>query len=217
MLEPTPPVQPGLRGLRQDPGVREHDPGHAPGRATCLQAVEECGAPDRRRSAGASRPSIPTWTSSCRSLLRRKKFIYLCTNAIKLEKFLRKWTPSPRLTINVSMDGLEPTHDLVRLAEGAVSDRHPDDQAGQVARLPGGDQHHRSTRRPRSRRSPSSSPSWPGMGVDGFLVTPGYEYTILKGRDMFLEKQQTHEKFQRIWELSKQYRILSTPHVPAAS
>jgi hopanoid biosynthesis associated radical SAM protein HpnH len=50
-----------------------------------------------------------------------------------------------------------------------------------------------------------------GLGVDGFLVTPGYEYAVLKGRDMFLERRQTHQKFERIWELSSRYRLLSTP------
>ena len=51
-------------------------------------------------------------------LLRRKKFVYLCTNGIKLDKWLPQWKPSPYLTINVSMDGLEPTHDVIRSRRG---------------------------------------------------------------------------------------------------
>ena len=40
-------------------------------------------------------------------LVERKKFIYLCTNALLLEKKLDQFTPSPYLTFSVHVDGLE--------------------------------------------------------------------------------------------------------------
>src|SRR5512147_1043849 len=53
---------------------------------TCLKAVEECGAPIVSICGGE--PTIyPHLGELVDELLRRKKFIYLCTNGIKLEKF----------------------------------------------------------------------------------------------------------------------------------
>ena len=84
---------------------------------TCLKAVEECGSPIVSICGGE--PTIyPHLGALVSELLRRKKFVYLCTNAIKLDKWLPQWKPSPYLTINISMDGLEPTHDLVRSRKG---------------------------------------------------------------------------------------------------
>jgi hopanoid biosynthesis associated radical SAM protein HpnH len=176
---------------------------------TCLQAVDECGAPIVSICGGE--PTIyPHLDELVTELLRRKKFVYLCTNAIKLERFLRKWTPSPYLTINVSMDGLEPTHDLVRSRKGLYQ---IDIRMIKLAKSLGYRVVTNTTiyKETKIEEIEQLFSELSAIGVDGFLVTPGYEYTILKGRDIFLEKRQTHEKFQKVWELSKRYRILSTP------
>jgi sulfatase maturation enzyme AslB (radical SAM superfamily) len=145
---------------------------------TCLKAVEECGAPIVSICGGE--PTIyPHLDALVTELLRRKKFIYLCTNGIRLDRYLPKWKPSPYLTINISMDGLEPTHDLVRSRKGLYK---IDIRMIKLAK---------------------------SMGFR--IVTNTTIYKETKGRDIFLEKQQTHEKFQRIWDLSKRYRLLSTP------
>ena len=84
---------------------------------TCLKAVEECGAPIVSICGGE--PTIyPHLDALVQELLRRKKFIYLCTNGLKLERFLDRWRPIPYLSINISMDGLQATHDLVRPRKG---------------------------------------------------------------------------------------------------
>jgi hopanoid biosynthesis associated radical SAM protein HpnH len=108
------------------------------------------------------------------------------------------------------MDGLEPTHDLVRSRKGLYQ---IDIRMIKLAKSLGFRVVTNTTIYKETKVDEITQlfSELAGIGVDGFLVTPGYEYTILKGRDIFLEKQQTHEKFQKIWELSKQYRILSTP------
>ena len=177
--------------------------------ATCLKAVEDCGAPVISICGGE--PTIyPHLDELVTELLRRKKFIYLCTNGIKLEKFLRKWKPSPYLTINISMDGLESTHDLMRSRKGLYQ---MDIQAIKLAKSLGYRVVTNTTVYKETNVDEIAAlfAELQAIGVDGFLITPGYEYGMLKDRDIFLEKQQTHEKFQRIWELAKQYRIYSTP------
>lgn len=176
---------------------------------TCLKAVEECGAPIVSICGGE--PTIyPHLDGLVQELLRRKIFIYLCTNGIRLDRFLDKWRPSPYLTINISMDGLEATHDLVRSRKGLYQ---TDIRMIKLAKAKGFRVVTNTTiyKETKLEEIEQLFAELAALHVDGFLVTPAYEYAILKGRDIFLEKQQTHEKFQRIWELSKRYRLLSTP------
>lgn len=44
-------------------------------------------------------------------LLKRKKYVYLCTNALLLERKLQKFTPDPRFAWVVHIDGLKERHD----------------------------------------------------------------------------------------------------------
>lgn len=176
---------------------------------TCLKAVEECGAPIVSICGGE--PTIyPHLDALVQELLRRKIFVYLCTNGMRLDRFLDKWRPSPYLTINISMDGLEATHDLVRSRKGLYQ---IDIRMIKLAKAKGFRIVTNTTiyKETKVDEVEQLFAELAALGVDGFLVTPGYEYAVLKGRDMFLERRQTHEKFQRIWELSARYRLLSTP------
>ena len=47
------------------------------------------------------------------AIIRRKRHIYLCTNGLLLDRFYGKGRPHPRLSINVHLDGMRETHDLV--------------------------------------------------------------------------------------------------------
>jgi hopanoid biosynthesis associated radical SAM protein HpnH len=47
-------------------------------------------------------------------------------------------------------------------------------------------------------------------GVDGFLVSPGYHYEAVQD-DIFMDREEVHQKFKYIYELSKKYRFLNTP------
>ena len=46
-----------------------------------------------------------------RALLRRKRFVYLCTNGLLLEKSLERFAPSPYFSWVVHIDGLREQHD----------------------------------------------------------------------------------------------------------
>jgi hopanoid biosynthesis associated radical SAM protein HpnH len=175
----------------------------------CLAAVQECGAPVVSICGGE--PTIYPYLGDLVSeLIRRRKFVYLCTNGIKLDKWLPQWKPSPYLTINVSMDGLEPTHDLVRSRKGLYQ---IDIRVIKLAKSLGFRVVTNTTiyKETKVEEIEQLFVELTAIGVDGFLVSPAYEYGVVKDRDIFLEKQQTHEKFQRVWALSKHYRLLSTP------
>jgi MoaA/NifB/PqqE/SkfB family radical SAM enzyme len=76
----------------------------------CFAAVEECGAPVVSIPGGEPllHPQIEEIVSG---LIKRKKFVYLCTNAIRLEASLDKFKPSPYLSFSVHLDGPRDIHD----------------------------------------------------------------------------------------------------------
>ncbi len=78
----------------------------------CLGAVAECGAPVVTVTGGE--PLIyPPVFELVQELVHLKKHIYLCTNAILLEKALPRLPRSQRLTLSIHLDGLANTHDYI--------------------------------------------------------------------------------------------------------
>jgi hopanoid biosynthesis associated radical SAM protein HpnH len=76
----------------------------------CIDAVEECGAPVVSIAGGE--PLIHKEIHQIvKALTDRKKFVYLCTNAILMRKKLELFTPSPYFAWMVHIDGLRERHD----------------------------------------------------------------------------------------------------------
>lgn len=76
----------------------------------CTAAAEECGAPVVSIAGGE--PLLhPQIGEIARQLIARKRFVYLCTNALLVEKRIQDFEPSPYLTFNVHVDGLGERHD----------------------------------------------------------------------------------------------------------
>ena len=82
-----------------------------------IGAIEESGAP--MVSIAGGEPLIhPEIHTIAAELIKRKKFVYLCTNALLLEKKLEKFKPSPYFAWAVHMDGLRERHDASVEREG---------------------------------------------------------------------------------------------------
>src|SRR3984957_3128556 len=72
--------------------------------------IQEAGAP--MVSIAGGEPLIhPEIDEIVRQLIARKKFVYLCTNALLLEKKLDLFKPSPYFSWAIHMDGLRERHD----------------------------------------------------------------------------------------------------------
>src|SRR5262245_22430707 len=83
----------------------------------CWAAADECGAP--MVSIPGGEPLLhPQIDEIVRGLVARRKFIYLCTNALKLEESLPKFTPSKYLAFSVHLDGPRQEHDQAVCREG---------------------------------------------------------------------------------------------------
>jgi hopanoid biosynthesis associated radical SAM protein HpnH len=82
-----------------------------------LEAVDECGAPVVSIAGGEpllhkELPEIVT------KILERKKFIYLCTNALLLEKKMDLYKPHPYFCWDIHLDGDREMHDRAVSQEG---------------------------------------------------------------------------------------------------
>jgi hopanoid biosynthesis associated radical SAM protein HpnH len=76
----------------------------------CIDAVEECGAPVV--SVAGGEPLVHDQIGDIiRALVERKRFVYLCTNALLMQKKLDLFEPSVYFAWSVHMDGLRERHD----------------------------------------------------------------------------------------------------------
>src|SRR5258708_29292627 len=83
----------------------------------CFQAVDECGAP--MVSIPGGEPLLhPQIKEIVEGLVARRKYVYLCTNALLLKAKLGEFTPSKYLTFSVHMDGQKEHHDFAVCREG---------------------------------------------------------------------------------------------------
>jgi hopanoid biosynthesis associated radical SAM protein HpnH len=84
---------------------------------TAVAAIEESGAP--MVSIAGGEPLIhPEIHEIAAALIRRKRFVYLCTNALLMEKKLHLFEPSPYFAWAVHIDGMRERHDESVCQEG---------------------------------------------------------------------------------------------------
>jgi hopanoid biosynthesis associated radical SAM protein HpnH len=83
----------------------------------CFKAVDECGAP--MVSIPGGEPLMhPEIDKIVEGLVARKKYIYLCTNALLLKEKLHLFKPSKYLSFSVHVDGQKEHHDFSVCREG---------------------------------------------------------------------------------------------------
>jgi hopanoid biosynthesis associated radical SAM protein HpnH len=84
-------------------------------------AMDECGAP--MCSIAGGEPLLhPEIDTIVRELVKRKKFVYLCTNAVLLRRKMHLFTPSPYFSWVVHIDGLGERHDQAVAREGVFDE-----------------------------------------------------------------------------------------------
>jgi hopanoid biosynthesis associated radical SAM protein HpnH len=83
----------------------------------CIDAIEECGAPVVSIAGGE--PLVHKEIDQIvRVLLERKKFVYLCTNAILMDRKIDLFKPNPYFAWSIHMDGLKDRHDASVCRDG---------------------------------------------------------------------------------------------------
>jgi hopanoid biosynthesis associated radical SAM protein HpnH len=175
----------------------------------CLQAVEDSQAPGVSICGGE--PTIyPELKELVEGIIERRRHIYLCTNALLLDKkVFGVIPPHKRLTINVHLDGLRETHDLVCDRKGVF------DKAIEMIREGKRLGYHVWTNttvfmETKVEEIEHLCEQLTELGIDGMLISPGYHYESVD-RNIFLAKEDIHAKFKHVLELSKKYKMTSTP------
>ncbi|MHC8509255.1 MAG: adenosyl-hopene transferase HpnH [Rhodospirillales bacterium] len=171
----------------------------------CMEAVDECGAPVVSIPGGE--PLLHKGIKAIvDGIVARKKFVYLCTNALLMEKRLEDFTPSPYLTFSVHLDGLEAAHDRAvdqpgtfKRAVSAIKKARAMgfrvtvnctlfDQmtAGEAAQF-----FDYCTRE---------------LDVEGITVSPGYAYERAPDQAHFLSRTKTKQLFRDIFDMGRERR-----------
>jgi hopanoid biosynthesis associated radical SAM protein HpnH len=164
----------------------------------CLRAVDACGAP--MVSIPGGEPLLyPHIGELVQELIRRRKYIYLCTNAILLKQKLEEglFRPSKYLTFSIHMDGLEEEHDFAVCREGVY------DTAAEAIRLAVECGYRVTTNTTLFEGADPNAvraffDEMMSLGVEGMMLSPGYAYEKAPDQQNFLARQRTNELFEMI-------------------
>jgi len=162
----------------------------------CWAAADECGAPIVSIPGGE--PLIhPHMAEIVRGLVARKKYVYVCTNAILLERKLDEYSPSKYLTFSIHMDGLRDEHDLAVCRDGVY------DAAVRAIRAALKRGHRVTTNTTLfndadPERVRKFFDEMMALGVEGMMISPGYSYQKAPDQKNFLTRNKTRELFARI-------------------
>jgi len=164
----------------------------------CLEAVDECGAPVVSIAGGE--PLLHREIEQVvEGIIARKKFVYLCTNALLMEKKLDRFKPSPFFVWSVHLDGDKEMHDHSVCEEG-VYERAV--AAIQTAKAAGFRVNINCTLfdGTKPERVAQFFDDVMASGVDGITVSPGYAYERAPDQAHFLNRRKTKELFRDIFK-----------------
>ncbi len=164
----------------------------------CLAAVEQCDPPVVS-VAGGEPLMHPQIGEIVAAIIKQKRFVYLCTNALLYKKALKVIKPSPYFAFVVHLDGLKETHDIAVEREGvyevAVKAIQDFRKAGfrvctNTTLFSGNrpEEYHRLFAMLNE------------MGVEGMMVAPGFQYKEVAHHDIFMQREEARSFFRRIFD-----------------
>jgi len=164
----------------------------------CLDAVDECGAPVVVLAGGEPLLHREIDTIVAR-LIARKKFVYLCTNALLLQRKIELFSPSTYFAWTVHLDGDRDDHDRSVCQEG-VYDRAI--AAIKLAKARGFRVNINATLfdTAKPERVAQFFDEITRIGIDGITVSPGYAYERAPDQEHFLNRRRTKELFRDIFK-----------------
>jgi hopanoid biosynthesis associated radical SAM protein HpnH len=165
----------------------------------CMDAIDECGAPIVSIAGGE--PLIhKDMPRIIRGFLDKKKFVYLCTNALLLDQRMDDYTPSTFLTFSIHLDGNKQRHDASVCRDGVY------EKCIEVIKKA----------RARGFRVTINCTLFQGetadeiadfmdtamsLGVEGVTISPGYNYERAPRQDVFLKRKESKQLFREIFKL----------------
>lgn len=175
----------------------------------CLAAVEESGAPIVSIAGGE--PTLhPQIHDIIGGITARKRFVFLCTNALLMERVMQRIPPSKYFCFVVHMDGMEAAHDKSVYRKGVF----------RIA-LRGIE-----TAIERGYRVTTNTTVFNGcdeddliemftmltdMGVEGCMVSPGYQFESVPNQGLFASRQNSRAIFKNILDPRRKIRFYNNP------
>ncbi len=167
----------------------------------CVAAADECGAPVVVVAGGE--PLLHADIHKIvAALVAKKKFVYLCSNGLLMEKKLDLFKPSPYFTWQVHLDGGREEHDHAVSQEG-VYDRCV--EVIKLAKSKGFRVNINATlfQGVVPEKFASFLDDVKAMGIDGVTMSPGYAYERAPDTEHFLNRRNTKMLFREIFKLGK--------------
>jgi hopanoid biosynthesis associated radical SAM protein HpnH len=168
----------------------------------CLAAVDECGAPIVSIPGGE--PLLHKEIDRIvAGIIQRRKFVYLCTNALLLAKKIDLFQPTPYLTFSIHLDGDRDMHDKAVSQEG-VFDRAV--EAIKLAHAKGFRVNINTTLfegHDVGRLAGFLTFACDELGVEGVTVSPGFSYEKAPTQDKFLNRARTQGLFRDLFRKGK--------------
>ena len=163
-----------------------------------LDAAAECGAPVVSIAGGEPllHKELPQIVEG---LIKQKRFVYLCTNALLLEKKMHLYKPNTFFTWSVHLDGDKESHDKSVCQDGVYEKAV---EAIKKAKAAGFRVNINCTffDGTQPERAATFFDDVMAMGVDGITVSPGYSYERAPDQQHFLNRSKTKQLFRDIFK-----------------
>lgn len=175
----------------------------------CVAAIDESNAPIVSIAGGE--PTLhPEIDEIVRRIIDQKKFVFLCTNALLMERVMKKIPPSKYFCWVVHLDGMEEAHDksvyrkgvfkiAVRSIKNALEKGYrvttnttifngidEDDMLEMFTMIT-------------------------KLGVEGAMVSPGYQYDSVPNQELFISRQEARKIFKNILDPKRKLRFYNNP------
>ena len=161
-----------------------------------LDAVKESGAPIVSIAGGE--PTIhPKIDEIINRLIEQKYFVYCCTNGLLLDRMLPKIPPSKYFCWVIHMDGMEEKHDESVARKGVFKKAV---QGMELALSQG----YRVCTNTTIFKNSDVEDLWEmfrlvnEIGVEGSMISPGYDFEDAPDRDLFLTRQESRNIFKKL-------------------
>lgn len=175
----------------------------------CMLAIDECGAPVVSIAGGE--PTLhPQIHEIVNRITAQKRFVYLCTNALLMERVMKNIPPSKYFCFVVHLDGMEAAHDRSVYRKGVwkIATR------GIKVALESG------------YRVTTNTTVFNGcdendllemfkmltdMGIEGCMVSPGYKYDSVPNQELFISRQNARKVFKNVLDPKRKLRFYNNP------
>ncbi len=175
----------------------------------CLEVTEEAGAPVVSIAGGE--PLIhPQMDEIVAGIIKQKRFVFLCTNGLLLERDMDKFPPSKYFSWVIHLDGMRDVHDYWTARKGTW------DKAT----------HALETALKKGYRVCTNTTLFKDSniddvhnlfrfltdaGVEGIMLSAGFPYASINGQDIFLDRQQSIQTFRQVLDVAKKYQFYNNP------